>query len=307
MIDLHVHSNRSDGTYSPSELVDYAIQKGLTAFALTDHDTIEGIEEAVSYARSLPAGTAIPEIIPGIELSTEYQGRDIHIIGLFINYQDEAFNRYLNHFIASRHNHNKKMCSLLSQDGIPVSYDKLLAEFPDAVITRAHFAKYLYKHGYVKSLKEAFERYIGDNCPYYIPREKVTPVQAIELIIQAGGIPILAHPILYGMGQSGLEALVAELKAAGLAGIEAVYSTYTPADERRIRLLADKYRLLISGGSDFHGENKPSLDLASGYGHLSIPDQILDELKLFLEQPSEKRQQSSGKCQHSVNRSPEGQ
>ncbi|MCM1568680.1 MAG: PHP domain-containing protein [Roseburia sp.] len=277
MIDLHVHSIRSDGTLTPSQLVDYAMEKGLTAFALTDHDTVDGLEEAIAYAKSLLPSA--PEIIPGIELSTEYQGKDIHIVGLYIDYHNEAFTEYLKNFIASRQQRNQKMCELLSQAGIDISYEKLQAEFPDAVITRAHYAKYLYRHGYTKSMKEGFERYVGDHCPYYVPREKVTPAQAIELILEADGIPILAHPILYGMSRTKLEELVANLKAAGLIGIEAVYSSYTPSDERQIRRLADKYHLLISGGSDFHGGNKPNLDLGVGYGHLYVPDQLLDEIK----------------------------
>lgn len=304
MIDLHVHSSRSDGTYSPTELVDYAIEKGLTAFALTDHDTVDGLEEALHYAESLRCQqrqsnkafddggfhteqsfftgnpcSAIPEIIPGIELSTEYQGQDVHILGLYIDYQNADFQKYLQDFVDSRIARNRKMCTLLQDAGMDISYEALLAEFPDAVITRAHYAKYMLQKGYIKSMKEAFERYIGDNCPYYIPREKVTPAQAVELILNAGGIPILAHPTLYHMSDKRLNALVAELKEAGLMGIEAIYSTYTPAETRQIHALASKYDLLISGGSDFHGSNKPKLDLGNGYGKLEVPDSILDHIK----------------------------
>lgn len=284
MIDLHVHSTRSDGTYSPTQLVDYAITKGLHAFALTDHDTIDGLTEAIQYADTLrcndtSGNVLVPEIIPGIELSTEYQGRDIHIVGLYLDYHNQAFQDYLQNFITSRDLRNQKMCSLLSEAGIDISYEKLLEEFPNSVITRAHYAKYFLKHGYTKSIKEGFERYVGDHCPYFVPREKVTPEQAIDLILKADGIPILAHPILYGMSSSRLEELVALLKEAGLIGIEAVYSTYTPADERQIRRLAEKYHLLISGGSDFHGDNKPGLDLGIGYGHLYVPDELLSNIK----------------------------
>lgn len=281
MIDLHVHSNRSDGTYSPKELVDYAITKGLTAFALTDHDTIEGLEEALAYADELRRTTTatIPQVIPGIEFSTEYEGRDIHIVGLAINYKTPEFAAHLQHFVDSRITRNQKMCALLQGAGIDISYEKLLAEFPDAVITRAHYARYLLNHGYIKSMNEAFDRYVGDHCPYYVPREKVTPVQAVELILKAGGIPILAHPVLYRMSDARLEKLVAQLKAAGLIGIEAVYSTYNAGEERQMRALAKKYNLLISGGSDFHGSNKPDIDLGVGRGRLAIHEEVWEKLK----------------------------
>lgn len=284
-VDLHVHSTCSDGTLSPSELVAYAMEKGLAAFALTDHDTVDGLEEAIRYGERLRLTLSqeeaqnVPEIIPGIELSTEYQGRDIHIVGLYIDYHNECFQKYLQDFVASRIRRNQKMCALLQEAGFAISYEALLAEFPNAVITRAHYAKYLLSRGYIKSMKEAFDRYIGDRCPYYVPREKVTPEQAVRLILQAGGIPILAHPILYRMSDENLNKLVSRLKAAGLIGIEAIYSTYTAAEERQIRRLAEVHHLAISGGSDFHGENKPGLDLAVGYGKLFVPYSVLETLK----------------------------
>ena len=131
----------------------------------------------------------------------------------------------------------------------------------------------------MKSMKEAFDRYVGDHCPYFVPREKVLPCQAVELILAAGGIPVLAHPILYHMSEERLEKLVKELKETGLIGIEAIYSTYDAADERQIRGLASKYDLKISGGSDFHGSNKPGLDLAVGYGKLYVHDSVWNDLK----------------------------
>ena len=276
MIDLHVHSTCSDGTLSPTELVDYAIQKGLSAFALTDHDCVEGLDTILSYAKSLPNA---PEIIPGIELSTDENGQEVHMVGLFIDHHNPEFNQYLQEFIASRTTRNKKICLLLQEHGMNITYEELEAEFPGAVLTRAHYAKLLLKHGYVKSIKEAFERFLGDHCPCYVSREKITPVMAIDLIRKAGGLAILAHPILYHMSDARLDALVQKLKEAGLTGIEAIYSTYSPAEERQIRKLAAKYDLLLSGGSDFHGENKPGLDLGTGYGKLYVPEEVLLALK----------------------------
>ena len=279
MIDLHVHSTCSDGTLSPTELVDYAIQKGLSAFALTDHDCVEGLDTILSYAKSLPNA---PEIIPGIELSTDENGQEVHMVGLFIDHHNPEFNQYLQEFIESRTTRNKKMCHLLQEHGMNITYEELEAEFPGAVLTRAHYAKLLLKHGYVKSIKEAFERFLGDHCPCYVSREKITPVMAIDLIKKAGGLAIRAHPILYHMSDARLDALVQKLKEAGLTGIEAIYSTYSPAEERQIRKLSTKYDLLLSGGSDFHGENKPGLDLGTGYGKLYVPEEVLTKLKTAL-------------------------
>lgn len=280
-IDLHVHSTRSDGTYSPTELVDYATKKGLAAFALTDHDSIDGLEEAISYADHLrKTNPNVPEVIPGIEFSTEYAKRDVHIVGLYIDYKSADFQKHLTDFVNSRTARNIKMCDMLREGtGMDITYDKLLEAFPDSVITRAHYAKYMLNHGYTKSMNEAFERYIGDNCPYFIPREKVTPAQAVELILNAGGIPVLAHPLLYGMSRNRLEKLVSELKEAGLMALEAIYCTYTAGEEREMRALAAKYDLAISGGSDFHGSNKPKLDLGTGYGSLYVPYEVLLKLK----------------------------
>jgi len=310
-VDLHVHSNRSDGTFSPSQLVDYARAKGLKAFALTDHDTVDGLEEAVSYAKGLRSAQTsasegnpesenlipsplIPEVIPGIEFSTEYISRDghshdIHVLGLYIGYQDTFFQKKLTEFVDSRILRNQKMCRLLREAGMDISYEGLLAEFPDAVITRAHYAKYMQRHGFIQSIGEAFECYIGDGCPCYVPREKVTPAQAVKLVLAAGGVPILAHPVLYHLCDEELELLTKNLANAGLAALEAIYSTYTAAEERSMRRLASKYGLLVSGGSDFHGDNKPGLDLGCGYGKLFIPSSVLDDIRLWrkhhLDQP----------------------
>lgn len=286
IVDLHVHSTKSDGTFTPTELVQYAIEKGLSAFALTDHDTTEGIDEAIEAANrhneAIKNGIieGLPlEVIPGIEFSTEYMGKDIHILGLYIDYNSSAFKEKIQEFVDSRILRNQKMCASLACDGIDITYEKLLEENPDAVITRSHYAKYLLNHGYTTSMKEAFERYIGDHCKHFIPREKITPMQAVNLINEVGGLAFLAHPTLYHMSNRVLEGLIQELKEAGLAGIEAVYCTYTQGEEAQMRKFASKYDLLISGGSDFHGSIKPKLDLAVGYGKLFIPESILDEIK----------------------------
>lgn len=273
-IDLHVHSTFSDGTLTPTQLVELAVKSNLEAFALTDHDTTEGIEEALKAAENYNM-----EVIPGIEFSTEYNGKDIHILGYYINPYNEEFNLKVHEFKDSRENRNRKMCEKLSELGIKINYEDLIAEFPDSVLTRAHFAKFMYSHGMIKYIDEAFEKYIGDECPGFVPREKISPAQAVSLIISCGGIPVLAHPILYKLSDSNLELLVASLKKSGLKGIETIYSTNSSSDEKLIRKLASKYKLLITGGSDFHGNNKPNLSLGCGRGDLYIPTKLLPPLK----------------------------
>ena len=293
IVDLHSHSNKSDGSLTPTQLVWMAVEKGLSALALTDHDTTDGLNEAMAaaadYNRQLTEGTLKPlasgktpvplEIIPGIEFSTEYEGKDIHIVGLYIDYEAPFFKEQIQAFVDSRIARNQKMCANLQEAGIDISYEKLLAAFPGSVITRGHYARYLLEQGYVKSMPEAFDRYVGDHTKYFVPREKVTPAQAVELILKANGIPVLAHPTLYHMSDARLEKLVSGLADAGLIGIEAIYSTYNAAEERQMRALAAKYNLCISGGSDFHGANKPNLELATGYGKLFIPEEVLTNLK----------------------------
>lgn len=273
-IDLHTHSTKSDGSYSPTELVEYALEKNLSAIALTDHDTVEGLGEAILAAKGKPI-----EIVSGIELSTECLGKDIHILGLDIDYLSTDFNIQILKFQDSRMIRNKKMCLLLQEKGFDISLEKLTACFPDSVITRSHYAEYLLNHNYIKSKAEAFERYIGDYGPCFVSREKVTPTHAIQLILNAGGIPILAHPVLYHLGATRLNELISTLVAAGLMGIEAVYSSHNAAEESNIRKLALKYNIQISGGSDFHGLAKPKIDLGTGYGSLFVPEDILTNLR----------------------------
>lgn len=273
-VDLHVHSNRSDGSLSPSDLVLEAKKKGLCAFALTDHDTVDGIDEALLAAQD--SGITL---IPGIELSTEYEGKDIHIVGLLIDKEEPDFREKLQKFVDSRTERNQKMCQKLTDAGLPLTCEELQAEFPDSVITRAHYAQILLKKGYIKSLKEAFDRYIGDRGPCFVPRKKITPEDGVRLILSAKGIPILAHPLLYGMGDERLQCLIDRLKEAGLVGMEVIYSTYTPSEEAQMRKLARENGLLPSGGSDFHGKAKPGLSMGDGYGRLHVPEEILTALQ----------------------------
>ena len=174
------------------------------------------------------------------------------------------------------------MIALMQEHGIDITYEKMAAENPDSVWTRANFARYLLEHGYVKTMPDAFSRYVGDEAPCFVLREKVTPDQAVDLIHRFGGLAVLAHPMLYKLSDEALDELVRTLKEHDLDGIEAIYSTYRWMDESRVKCLARKYELCITGGSDFHGSNKPDIQIGTGRGNLNIEYKIVEKLRSML-------------------------
>ena len=273
-IDLHVHSTASDGTLTPTELVQKAKQLCLAAIAITDHDSVSGIPEA------LKAGTlAGIEVVPGIELSTEYAGTEVHVVGLFIDPENPALNEQLRIFVDNRDNRNLKIIEKLQEAGFSITAEELDRRNPDSVIARPHIARYLVDTGQVKDVKTVFHKYIGDGCPCFVDRFKITPMRAVELIHEAGGTAILAHPCLYDMDRKTLVGMIEEMLQSGLDGIEAVYSCNQGSDEKDYRELARKYHLLLSGGSDFHGSNKPHIHLGTGRGNLKVPLEFLEQIK----------------------------
>ena len=257
IIDLHVHSTESDGTLTPKDLVAEAKKAGLAAFALTDHDTCQGVCKAMPLAAS--AGI---ELIPGIELSTDYHGKEVHIVGLYIDIENEQLLKKTAEYRKCRSERNALMVEALQKEGLSITMEELVAENPDCVITRANIARFLYEHGQIKSVREAFDRYIGDHCKCYVGRLKVASTDAVCLIKEAGGTAILAHPLLYGLSNTNLQ-----------------NSTYTTGEEQQMKRLARENGLLISGGSDFHGSNKPDITLGRGLGHLYIPYSVLETIK----------------------------
>lgn len=277
MIDLHVHSNISDGTLSPSQVIDLAVAQNLRAIALTNHDTVGGIKEANERAKYYHQLGVSFTFIPGVELSVGYKKRDIHILGLYIDVSNKAFLSLLNQMVAEREERNLKMIQNFQNSGIDITLSELKEESKDAVITRAHFARLLVRKKYASSPKEAFGRYLNENGKYYVNRKFITPEEAIDAILQADGIPILAHPMLYHLPEEELDQLVDRLQKHGLQGIETIYSTYTNEEEETVRQLAQKYSLFITGGSDFHGEVKPDISIGTGRGNLIIPDALLEQ------------------------------
>lgn len=281
-IDLHVHSNISDGTLTPTEVVKEAISASLSAFALTDHDSLYGLNEAKEAAAKQASLGHHIEVISGVEISCNYQDhKEIHIVGLMVDETNAKLNDALEQAIINRDNRNIKMIKNFNDAGIPIKLEDLEGFAPQSVITRAHFARYFVENGYVKTRKEAFEKYLDQNGPYYVPREFISPEDSIALIRQAGGIPVLAHPLLYHLSKDELDKLVSRLKEAGLVAIEAVYSTNTGCDESDTRRLARLNDLLLSGGSDFHGANKPDISIGKGFGNLKIPYEFLDEMRKY--------------------------
>lgn len=274
-VDLHVHSTFSDGTYTPKELVALAAAKELRAMALTDHDTVAGVPEALAAASAYPK----LEILPGVELSCEHEGKEVHMLGLLIDPADQTLQIHLKEFQDGRKNRNRKMVELLAEHGLVIDYEDLLAENPDCVITRANIARYLVEHQLVADRNTVFAKYLGDHCCCFVPRKKISPVDAIGLIHQAGGLAFLAHPILYHFSDDALDTFVQKLCDAGLDGIEAIYSTYHAVDEQNIKELARRHHLLLSGGSDFHGENKPKIQLGTGLGRMYVPYELVEKMR----------------------------
>ncbi len=271
-IDMHVHSTASDGTYSPSEVAQLAIDAGLAAFALTDHDSVSGINEVME--KDFPL-----EIIPGIELSAGFGNGDIHILGYYINPDSEKLLKATQFMVDERVWRNEKMAANLREAGIDITVDALYDGDYDKVLTRGNFANYLLAHHYVKDKSEAFKKYLGEHTPYYVLRQYLSPEECIELILDAGGYPVLAHPFLYGLSLPELEELIVRLKNAGLYGIEALYSTYTNEEENLALSLAHRYDLATTGGSDFHGKNKPDIAIGTGHGNLRVPYELLEPFK----------------------------
>jgi len=274
IVDLHTHTTESDGSFTPEELIKEAKRVGLSAIAITDHDSISGLKKAAPFAAELDI-----ELIPGVELSTDYNGKEVHVVGLYIDPTNQHFLTSLHEFKENRDNRNAIMVENLQKEGFAITMEALKAENPDCVITRANIARFLYEHGMIPTIQTAFEKCIGDHCKCYVNRFKITPMDGVRLIKEAGGTAILAHPLLYHMSDATLQQLINEMKAAGLDGIEAIYCTYTPSEERQMKKLAAENDLLISGGSDFHGTTKPNLNLGTGYGKLYIPYTILEDIK----------------------------
>jgi predicted metal-dependent phosphoesterase TrpH len=256
-IDLHTHSNASDGTLPPREVVRLAKERGLAAFALTDHDTIDGLAAAVAAGKEFDV-----EVIPGVEISARHSLGSMHILGYFLDYESELLASRLAVLKQARKDRNPQIVAKLNKLGIPITMEQVEAISGGGQTGRPHLAQALYRGGYVRSLQEAFDVYLGNNGLAYVSKFRFPPEEAIAMIRDAGGVPVLAHPFTLGVHTyEGLKPLLEELMGLGLAGVECYYPEHSPDQETLYLSLARKLGLLITGGSDFHGDNKPEVSL----------------------------------------------
>ncbi len=276
-LDLHAHTTASDGSLSPTALVDRAADLGLSALAVTDHDTVAGLGEA-----AVAAARRGLTFVPGVELSVEDDEGRFHLLGYGFDPDDAALNDTLKTLRASRARRNAQMADKMSALGLPVTMDDVRAEAGEdaQVIARPHFAQALIKKGVVGSVKEAFDRYLSTGKPLYLPKEVLTPADAIQMIHAAGGVAVMAHPGLVPMGDDALAERITSLsRDTGMDGIEAYYSQHTPAQTVHFLALAARLGLLVTGGSDFHGTPKPHVPLGIVFEGRPVGPELLEALQ----------------------------
>lgn len=274
-VDLHTHSTASDGSDSPSRVVRLAVEAGLSALALTDHDTLEGVGAAVEAA----AGAEL-ELISGVELSLNYDRGGMHLVVLWLEPGPGPLQGRLAGFQAGRDHRNLRIVETLTRLGMPVAIEEVEREAGGGSVGRPHIAAVMMAHGYVPDIRTAFDLWLGKGKPAYSGRERLDPGEAIALARESGGVPILAHPHTLGITTaSEMADLLRGLKQAGLVGLEAMYSGYRRHEREGYADLARRFELVASGGSDYHGTYKPGLMLGRGYGDLVVPESVLEKLR----------------------------
>jgi hypothetical protein len=278
VIDLHSHTNESDGTFTPHELVELAIERGVEALAITDHDTFAGHDQALPEARSRGL-----DLVCGIELSTRVPGTKsftVHLLTYFLHQPPtEEFREWLGELLAGRRDRNLRLIASLRDKGVDIELAEV-ERLGRTLTGRPHFARILIDKGYAANFDEAFKRYLGESAPTYVERFAPFVAEAIQKVLDAGGIPVLAHPIRLGIRDAAAEEdFIRDLRDSGLRGIEVFHSDHRPADMERYAGIAAKLNLLVTGGSDFHGANKPNISLGTGQGNLNIPMSILNDLR----------------------------
>ncbi len=264
-IDLHIHTAFSDGTFTPQEAVQLAKKRGLVAVSITDHDSVEGIEEAQKVGRKINL-----EVVPGVEMGSDVGQDEIHILGYYLDWKQKEFLLRLKFFQKTRMERNERLLDRLQQLGMPITLDELTQLAPKEVIGKLHFARWMLAKKYINSIGEAFEKWLNSGKPAHIERPKISPFEIISLIRAAEGIPVFAHPFL-----SKRDDLIPEMIDVGLMGIEVYHPVHSPAIVEKYKKIASKFNLLITGGSDCHGEAKGK----SSIGTLNIPLSCLEDLK----------------------------
>lgn len=264
-VDLHIHTTISDGALTPEEVVEYAYQKGLAAIGITDHDITDGIEIAEETASKYGL-----EIVPGIELSSDYGRKEVHILGYYMNYEDEEFQKKLSLFRKVRQERAKEMVRRLRNSGIEIDFEEVEAIAGKGSIGKPHIAQILVEKGYASNIPEAFWRYLSNRGPISVPKYHLKPSEAIDIILKAGGIPVLAHP-----AGTRVDELIPRLVKEGLMGLEAYDALNGPSVANHYINLAKKYNLLVTAGSDCHGRIKGGIRI----GKLKAPYEIVEQLK----------------------------
>ena len=274
-VDLHIHTTASDGTDTPREAAALAHSLGLAAIAVTDHDTAAGVPEAMAAGAALGV-----EVVPGIEMSAEYKGGGVHILGLFIDPAGESVRAAMDFAVQARARRNERIVAAMAADGFDISLEELRRAHPGAVLGRPHVAQWLMDHGFVGSIDEAFRRYLGRGGAYHFTRERIGLADAVAAIREAGGLAVAAHPLQYRYDDQALETFIRDARDAGCGAMEVYYSGYSADDEARLLALAGRYGLAPSGGSDYHGKRKPDIAMGSGIGGtLAVPWEVLEGLR----------------------------
>jgi predicted metal-dependent phosphoesterase TrpH len=284
-IDLHIHSTASDGSLDPLEILARVKTAGLSAFALTDHDAVDGAQKILAHPELLGS----VRFLTGVEISAAplpilNLSGSFHILGYGISVNHEGLNRALESQQAARKNRNPEIIRRLNALGLAMTLDEVVqAAEPDAQIGRPHIARLMVRKGYCASINEAFDRYIGKGKPAYTEKARIPARDAIRLIRSADGIPVLAHPgLLTGMTPEGFRRLIPALKDMGLMGLEVLYPEHSPAQTDFFQALAHEHHLLITGGSDFHGAINPEIQIGSGKGDLVVPYTLYENLTAAL-------------------------
>lgn len=273
LCDLHTHSYFSDGTCSPAVLLRQAQQLQLSAVVMCDHNTVRGLTEFAAAGKGSPV-----EAVPGVEFSTQYGDTELHIIGMFIRPETHAeITALLEELLRAKEQSNRALLLRLHDAGIALDYEKIKRQSGDYV-NRSVIAAEMVRLGYVPSIKDAFKQYMSEKSGYYVPPQRLDALEAIRFIKSIGAVAVLAHPFL-NLDEAGLRTFLPQAVEAGLDGMEVYYSKYSPEDTALAQEIARQFQLLPSGGSDYHGDNKPDIRLGVGRGDLRIPDSWLDALR----------------------------
>lgn len=276
-IDLHVHTLASDGSDAPAEVVRKAAELGLRAVAVTDHDTFAGLPEAIGAGARYGV-----EVVPGVELSTIYDGVEVHVLGYYMDAGHPRLRAMMARATAERNARNETMVQRLHDAGYPITMDALHAEFPgQTMLGRPHISEYLMRRGYVASVQDGMKNLLGRGKPFYVARYNIPLEESVETLRAAGGLPVVAHLFKYRYTPEQRTAMVDAATAAGAVGLEAMYTNYTPEQEQAVRVLAAERGLLCTGGTDYHGARKPDIALGHGFGNLRVPYALLEGLKEY--------------------------